>query len=147
MNPFRYERARDATSAIALLAQAPNGVFLAGGTNLVDHLKLGVRQADLLIMRPASASATCRSPWISCCRETVAAKNGSTVSHGRPLVRPSQASQMLGTIRYEGLELRSALAARAGQPGTRPPGHAAAVADAEPSADHPAYSGYCRGVV
>jgi xanthine dehydrogenase YagS FAD-binding subunit len=49
MNPFRYERARDASSALALLAGAPNGVFLAGGTNLVDHLKLGVRQPDLLI--------------------------------------------------------------------------------------------------
>jgi xanthine dehydrogenase YagS FAD-binding subunit len=49
MNPFRYERARDASSAVALLAQAPDGVFLAGGTNLVDHMKLGVRQPDLLI--------------------------------------------------------------------------------------------------
>ena len=49
MNPFRYERASDASSAIALLALAPNGVFLAGGTNLVDHMKLGVRQPDLLI--------------------------------------------------------------------------------------------------
>jgi xanthine dehydrogenase YagS FAD-binding subunit len=49
MKPFRYERASDAESAIALLAQAPNGVFLAGGTNLVDHLKLGVREPDLLV--------------------------------------------------------------------------------------------------
>src|SRR2546428_542127 len=49
MNPFRYERARDPYSALALLAGAPNGVFLAGGTNLVDHLKLGVIQPDLLI--------------------------------------------------------------------------------------------------
>jgi xanthine dehydrogenase YagS FAD-binding subunit len=49
MNPFRYERARDATSAVALLAQAPNGVFLAGGTNLIDHMKLGVWQPDLLV--------------------------------------------------------------------------------------------------
>ncbi len=49
MNPFRYERASDASSAVALLAQAPDGVFLAGGTNLVDHLKLGVRQPDLLV--------------------------------------------------------------------------------------------------
>ncbi|HKF38727.1 MAG TPA: FAD binding domain-containing protein, partial [Ktedonobacteraceae bacterium] len=49
MNPFRYERARDASSAVARLSQAPNGVFLAGGTNLVDHLKLGVRQPDLLV--------------------------------------------------------------------------------------------------
>ncbi|MBO0779199.1 MAG: xanthine dehydrogenase family protein subunit M [Ktedonobacteraceae bacterium] len=49
MNPFRYERARDATNAVALLARAPNGAFLAGGTNLVDHMKLGVRQPDVLI--------------------------------------------------------------------------------------------------
>ncbi len=49
MNPFRYERASDASSAVALLAGAPDGVFLAGGTNLVDHMKLGVRQPDLLI--------------------------------------------------------------------------------------------------
>jgi xanthine dehydrogenase YagS FAD-binding subunit len=49
MNPFRYERARDASGAVTLLAQAPGGVFLAGGTNLVDHLKLGVSQPDLLV--------------------------------------------------------------------------------------------------
>src|SRR5579863_2786837 len=49
MNPLRYERASDASSAVALLAQEPGGMFLAGGTNLVDHLRLGVRQPDLLI--------------------------------------------------------------------------------------------------
>jgi xanthine dehydrogenase YagS FAD-binding subunit len=49
MNPFRYERASDASSAVALLAQESNGAFLAGGTNLVDHLKLGVRQPGLLV--------------------------------------------------------------------------------------------------
>jgi xanthine dehydrogenase YagS FAD-binding subunit len=49
MNPFRYERAPDASGAVALLAGAPNGVFLAGGTNLVDHLRLGVRHPDLLV--------------------------------------------------------------------------------------------------
>jgi xanthine dehydrogenase YagS FAD-binding subunit len=49
MTPFRYERASDAERAIASLAQAPNGVFLAGGTNLVDHMKLGVSHPDLLV--------------------------------------------------------------------------------------------------
>ncbi len=49
MNPFRYERASDASGAVALLAQAPNGAFLGGGTNLVDHMRLGVRQPDLLV--------------------------------------------------------------------------------------------------
>ena len=49
MNPFRYERPADASSAVALLAQEPDGAFLAGGTNLVDHLKLGVRRPELLV--------------------------------------------------------------------------------------------------
>src|SRR5213082_3983713 len=49
MNPFRYERASDAPSAVALLAQEPGGVFLAGGTNLVDLMKLGVAQPQVLI--------------------------------------------------------------------------------------------------
>jgi xanthine dehydrogenase YagS FAD-binding subunit len=49
MNPFRYERAADAQTAVAALAAAPNGAFLGGGTNLVDHMRLGVRQPDLLV--------------------------------------------------------------------------------------------------
>ncbi len=49
MNPFRYERAADAQAAVAALAAAPNGAFLGGGTNLVDHMRLGVRQPDVLI--------------------------------------------------------------------------------------------------
>jgi xanthine dehydrogenase YagS FAD-binding subunit len=49
MNPFRYERATDAASAVALLAQAPTAAFLGGGTNLVDLMKLGVAQPDLLV--------------------------------------------------------------------------------------------------
>src|SRR3989442_4149108 len=49
MNPFRYERASDASTAIAMLAQVPMGAFLGGGTNLVDHMKLGVAQPDLLV--------------------------------------------------------------------------------------------------
>jgi xanthine dehydrogenase YagS FAD-binding subunit len=49
MNPFRYERASDAQAAVAALAAAPNGAFLGGGTNLVDHMRLGVRQPDVLV--------------------------------------------------------------------------------------------------
>ncbi len=49
MNPFRYERVSDASAAIALLAQEPQGAFLAGGTNLVDLMKLGVAQPQVLI--------------------------------------------------------------------------------------------------
>jgi xanthine dehydrogenase YagS FAD-binding subunit len=49
MRPFRYERATDVSSAVRMLAEAPNGAFLAGGTNLVDHLRLGVATPDLLV--------------------------------------------------------------------------------------------------
>src|SRR6202165_407721 len=49
MNPFRYERASDASAAVAMLAQAPSAAFLGGGTNLVALMKLGVAQPDLLI--------------------------------------------------------------------------------------------------
>ena len=49
MIPFRYERASDASSAVALLAENPNAAFLGGGTNLVDHMKLGVAQPELLV--------------------------------------------------------------------------------------------------
>ena len=49
MNPFRYERASDAASAIALLAGSPRAAFLGGGTNLVDLMKLGVATPELLV--------------------------------------------------------------------------------------------------
>ncbi|MBV8995589.1 MAG: xanthine dehydrogenase family protein subunit M [Pseudonocardiales bacterium] len=49
MIPFDYQRAADADSAVATLAGRPRAVFLAGGTNLVDHLKLGLLRPELLI--------------------------------------------------------------------------------------------------
>lgn len=49
MKPFRYEQAQDAASAVALVSQTAHAGYLAGGTNLVDHLKLGVSQPDVLV--------------------------------------------------------------------------------------------------
>jgi len=49
VRPFRYERATDVSGAIAMVAAEPNGVFLAGGTNLVDHMRLGIAHPDLLV--------------------------------------------------------------------------------------------------
>ena len=49
MREFRYERATDPASAVALLAGAPDGAFLGGGTNLVDLMKLGVATPDVLV--------------------------------------------------------------------------------------------------
>lgn len=48
MNPFDYERAEDLTGAVAT-ATRPGASYLAGGTNLVDHLKLGVATPDVLV--------------------------------------------------------------------------------------------------
>jgi len=49
VKPFRYDRAADIPAAVGTLAREPAGVFLAGGTNLVDLMKLGVMQPDLLV--------------------------------------------------------------------------------------------------
>ncbi|OWM08880.1 molybdopterin dehydrogenase [Mycolicibacterium peregrinum] len=49
MKPFDYHRATSPADAVAVLADHPHGAFLAGGTNLVDHMKLGVAQPDLLV--------------------------------------------------------------------------------------------------
>jgi xanthine dehydrogenase YagS FAD-binding subunit len=49
MKPFRYERAEDMAGAVATLSGEPGGAFLAGGTNLVDLMKLGVAEPDVLV--------------------------------------------------------------------------------------------------
>ncbi|MEV7359412.1 xanthine dehydrogenase family protein subunit M [Kitasatospora sp. NPDC091276] len=49
MKPFGYHRPADVASAVALAAQVPGARFLAGGTNLVDLLKLGVEAPELLV--------------------------------------------------------------------------------------------------
>lgn len=49
MRPFDYERASDAAGAVAAVAERPGATFLAGGTNLVDHLKLGITAPELLV--------------------------------------------------------------------------------------------------
>jgi xanthine dehydrogenase YagS FAD-binding subunit len=46
---FDYLRAEDAQSAVALVSADPEARFLGGGTNLVDHLKLGVARPRLLV--------------------------------------------------------------------------------------------------
>ena len=47
MREFHYERARDAAGAVA--AAGEHAMFLGGGTNLVDLMKLGVETPSLLV--------------------------------------------------------------------------------------------------
>ncbi|RBY97686.1 xanthine dehydrogenase family protein subunit M [Blastococcus sp. TF02-8] len=49
MKPFAYTRPGSAAEAVREVAVEPGAVFLAGGTNLVDHLKLGVARPDLVV--------------------------------------------------------------------------------------------------
>jgi xanthine dehydrogenase YagS FAD-binding subunit len=49
MKPFTYERADSIPAAVAALERRPNAAYLAGGTNLVDLLKLGVATPDTLV--------------------------------------------------------------------------------------------------
>jgi xanthine dehydrogenase YagS FAD-binding subunit len=49
VKPFDYTRAEAPEEAVAAAAGRPGASFLAGGTNLVDHLKLGIAEPDLLI--------------------------------------------------------------------------------------------------
>ncbi len=49
VKPFRYERAGDISGAVATLVRERTAEFLAGGTNLVDLMKLDVMQPDVLV--------------------------------------------------------------------------------------------------
>jgi xanthine dehydrogenase YagS FAD-binding subunit len=49
VRPFDYRRADDVAGAVALLSAHPRAAFLGGGTNLVDHLRLGVTAPELLV--------------------------------------------------------------------------------------------------
>ena len=49
MKPFAYARPSDPAEAVELVASTPGAVFLAGGTNLVDLMKLGVARPTMLV--------------------------------------------------------------------------------------------------
>ncbi len=49
MRPFTYERATDAQSAVRAAVETPGARFIAGGTNLLDLMKLEIEQPQHLI--------------------------------------------------------------------------------------------------
>jgi xanthine dehydrogenase YagS FAD-binding subunit len=49
MNPFQYSRPSGTEGAIDLLTRYPGAHFLAGGTNLIDLMKMGVSTPDRLV--------------------------------------------------------------------------------------------------
>ncbi len=49
MIPFEYQRATDEVGAVATVSRSAGAAFLGGGTNLVDHMKLGIARPDVLV--------------------------------------------------------------------------------------------------
>nr|WP_208406718.1 xanthine dehydrogenase family protein subunit M [Amycolatopsis granulosa] len=49
VKPFSYDAPADAATAVRTVAADPSAVFLAGGTNLLDHLKLGITRPARLV--------------------------------------------------------------------------------------------------
>ncbi|WP_024877671.1 FAD binding domain-containing protein [Saccharomonospora piscinae] len=49
MIPFEYRRAQDTESAVATVTGNGRAAYLAGGTNLVDHMKLGLTAPEVLV--------------------------------------------------------------------------------------------------
>jgi xanthine dehydrogenase YagS FAD-binding subunit len=49
MRPFAFARPADTGEAVRAVASDPQAVFLAGGTNLVDHLRLGIARPALVV--------------------------------------------------------------------------------------------------
>jgi xanthine dehydrogenase YagS FAD-binding subunit len=49
VKPFAYSKPADVAAAVRDVVAEPNAVFLAGGTNLVDHLRLGIARPDRLV--------------------------------------------------------------------------------------------------
>ncbi len=49
MIPFDYQRSQDDGGAVATVARDESAAFLGGGTNLVDHMKLGVAEPGTLV--------------------------------------------------------------------------------------------------
>ncbi len=49
MRPFSYERARSPSEATAAAARVPGAKFIAGGTNLLDLMKLEIENPPHLV--------------------------------------------------------------------------------------------------
>jgi xanthine dehydrogenase YagS FAD-binding subunit len=82
VRPFDYERAQDASGAVAALTAGAR--YLGGGTNLVDLMRLGVEAPEKLVdvsRLPAAIGPTADGGL----RIGAAARNSDTATH--PLVR------------------------------------------------------------
>jgi CO/xanthine dehydrogenase FAD-binding subunit len=62
---FHYSRAANVADAVSQMSASPGAKFIAGGTNLVDLMKMDVEQPSKLSRRHPVACASVRSCPIS----------------------------------------------------------------------------------
>ena len=109
VKPFEYHRAVDVDGAVALVAANPDARYLAGGTNLVDLMKLGVE-------RPDAAGGRVRLPL----RDVTDAPDGGAAHRRRRSATATSRPTRVVRERYPVLA-RAMLAGASGQLRNRPP--------------------------
>ncbi|MFC6082594.1 FAD binding domain-containing protein [Sphaerisporangium aureirubrum] len=85
MRPFTYQRADSAAAAVAAAGGRPGAVYLGGGTNLVDLMRLGVATPDALVDVSRLAADVVEETPAGGLLIGGAVRNGDLAAH--PLVR------------------------------------------------------------
>ncbi|MEO3807773.1 xanthine dehydrogenase family protein subunit M [Sphaerisporangium sp. B11E5] len=85
MRPFTYQRPATAGAAVAAVRERPGAVYLGGGTNLVDLMRLGVATPEALIDVSRLAGAGVQETPEGGLLIGGAVRNGDLAAH--PLVR------------------------------------------------------------
>jgi len=85
MNPFEYQRVEKAEAAVGAISRSKRAKFLAGGTNLIDLMKIGVEQPEQLIDISRLPLAAIESLPGGGVRLGALARNTDTANH--PLIR------------------------------------------------------------
>ena len=85
MRPFAYERATGVRSAVAAVRERPDAMYLGGGTNLVDLMRLGVAEPATLVDVTRIVDDTIEETAGGALRIGAGVRNGDLAAH--PLVR------------------------------------------------------------
>jgi xanthine dehydrogenase YagS FAD-binding subunit len=83
--PFEYRKVETADAAVATVTDNRRAAYLAGGTNLVDHMKLGVTSPELLVDVSELGLDTVEERPDGGVRVGAGARNSDVAAH--PLVR------------------------------------------------------------
>ncbi len=106
MKPFRYTRARTPADAVTVVAKDPQARYLAGGTNLVDHLKLGVAGPEHIVDVRAALNTTVEELPDGGLRVGAAVSNSDLAAH--PLVRRRYPALSMALLAGASGQLRNA---------------------------------------